>query len=91
MKTGDVTSIPEFVPDDSSPFSDPYELVDTLYMQLINEDSLAEMFHIDKGYGCGTYIYKAYNLYAGNHPGRNEITRQPEAVDVNSSDHPNCS
>ena len=109
METGDVTSVPEFVPDDSSPFDDPYELVDTLYMQLIkpqrgvgdihscaadmllfdraliggkliNEDSLAEMFHIDKGYGCGwvqadrwpdiyyhggeTYIYKAYNLYA---------------------------
>ena len=109
MTTGDVTSVPEFVPDDSSPFNDPYELVDTLYMQLIrpergvgdihscaadlllfdraliggkliNEDSLAEMFHMDKGYGCGwvpagyyadtyyhggeTYIYKAYNLYA---------------------------
>jgi CubicO group peptidase (beta-lactamase class C family) len=109
MTTGDVTSIPEYVPDDSSPFNDPYEIVDTLYMQLIkpergvgdihscaadlllfdraliegkliNEDSLAEMFHIDKGYGCGwvqagryantyyhggeTYIYKAYNLYA---------------------------
>ena len=109
MTTGDVTSVPEFVPDDSSPFNDPYELVDTLYMQLIrpqrgvgdihscaadlllfdraliggkliNEESLAEMFHIDMGYGCGwvqagryadtyyhggeTYIYKAYNLYA---------------------------
>ena len=109
MATGDVTSIPEFVPDGSSPFTDPYEVVDTLYMQLIkpergvgdihscaadmllfdraliggkliNEDSLAEMFHMDKGYGCGwvparpdsdifyhggeTYIYKAYNLYA---------------------------
>ena len=109
MATGDVTSIPEFVPDSSSPFTDPYEVVDTLYMQLIkpergvgdihscatdmllfdraliggkliNEDSLAEMFHMDKGYGCGwvparpdsdifyhggeTYIYKAYNLYA---------------------------
>ncbi len=109
MTTGDVTSIPEFVPNDDSPFKDPYEIVDTLYMQLIkpqrgvgdihscaadlllfdraliggkliNEDSLAEMFHMDKGYGCGwvparpgseiyyhggeTYIYKAYNLYA---------------------------
>ena len=109
MATGDVTSIPEFVPDGSSPFTDPYEVVDTLYMQLIkpergvgdihscaadlllfdraliggkliNEDSLAEMFHMDKGYGCGwmparpdsdifyhggeTYIYKAYSLYA---------------------------
>ena len=109
MTTGDVTSIPEFVPDGTSPFTDPYEVVDTLYMQLIkpergvgdihscaadlllfdraliggkliNEDSLAEMFHMDKGYGCGwvparpdsdifyhggeTYIYKAYNLYA---------------------------
>ena len=109
MTTGDVTSIPEFVPDNSSPFNDPYEMVDTLYMQLIkpergvgdihscaadlllfdraliggkliNEESLAEMFHMDKGYGCGwvqtgryadtyyhggeTYIYKAYNLYA---------------------------
>ena len=109
MTTGDVTSIPEFVPDGASPFTDPYEVVDTLYMQLIkpergvgdihscaadlllfdraliggkliNEDSLAEMFHMDKGYGCGwvparpdsdifyhggeTYIYKAYNLYA---------------------------
>ena len=109
MTTGDVTSVPEFVPDDSFPFNDPYELVDTLYMQLIrpergvgdihssaadlllfdraliggkliNEESLAEMFHTDKGYGCGwmparpnssiyyhggeTYIYKAYNLYA---------------------------
>ena len=109
MATGDVTSIPEFVPDGASPFTDPYEVVDTLYMQLIkpergvgdihscaadmllfdraliggkliNEDSLAEMFHMDKGYGCGwvqagryantyyhggeTYIYKAYNLYA---------------------------
>ena len=109
MTTGDVTSVPEFVPDNSSPFNDPYELVDTLYMQLIrpqrgvgdihscaadlllfdraliggkliNEESIAEMFHTDKGYGCGwvparpnssiyyhggeTYIYKAYNLYA---------------------------
>lgn len=109
MTTGDVTSIPEFVPDGASPFTDPYEVVDTLYMQLIkpergvgdihscaadlllfdraliggkliNEESLAEMFHMDKGYGCGwvqarpnydifyhggeTYIYKAYNLYA---------------------------
>ena len=109
MTTGDVTSIPEFVPDGTSPFTDPYEVVDTLYMQLIkpergvgdihsctadmllfdraliggkliNEESLAEMFRIDKGYGCGwvpagpdsdifyhggeTYIYKAYNLYA---------------------------
>ena len=109
MATGDVTSIPEFVPDSSSPFDDPYEVVDTLYMQLIrpergvgdihscaadlllfdraliggkliNEKSLAEMFRIDKGYGCGwvqfdrhpnvfyhggqTYIYMAYNLYA---------------------------
>ena len=109
MATGDVTSIPEFVPDGSSPFNDPYEVVDTLYMQLIrpergvgdihscaadmllfdraliggkliNEESLAEMFRMDKGYGCGwvpagpgsdifyhggeTYIYKAYNLYA---------------------------
>ncbi len=109
MATGDVTSIPEFVPDGSSPFTDPYEVVDTLYMQLIrpergvgdihscaadmllfdraliggkliNEESLAEMFRMDKGYGCGwvpagpgsdifyhggkTYIYKAYNLYA---------------------------
>ena len=109
MTTGDVTSIPEFVPDGSSPFGDPYEIVDTLYMQLIrsergvgdihscaadlllfdraltggkliSEKSLAEMFHMDKGYGCGwvqarprsdifyhggeTYIYKAYNLYA---------------------------
>lgn len=108
MATGDVTSIPEFVPDGSSPFNDPYEVVDTLYMQLIrpergvgdihscaadmllfdraliggkliNEESLAEMFRMDKGYGCGwvpagpgfdifyhggeTYIYKAYNLY----------------------------
>ena len=82
MTTGDVTSVPEFVPDDSSPFNDPYELVDTLYMQLIrpergvgdihscaadlllfdraliggkliNEDSLVEMFHMDKSYGCG--------------------------------------
>ena len=109
MTTGDVTSIPEFVPDGTSPFTDPYEVVDTLYMQLIkpkrgvgdihscaadmllfdraliggkliNEDSLAEMFRMDKDYGCGwvparpdsdifyhggeTYIYKAYNLYA---------------------------
>ncbi len=109
MTTGDVTSIPEFAPDGDSPYDDPYEIVDTLYMQLIkpqrgvgdihscaadlllfdraliggkliNEESLAEMFHIDKGYGCGwvqarpnsdsfyhggeTYIYKAYNLYA---------------------------
>lgn len=109
MTTGDVTSIPEFVPHGDSPFNDPYEIVDTLYMQLIkpqrgvgdihscaadlllfdraliggkliNEESLAEMFHMDKGYGCGwvqarpnsdifyhggeTYIYKAYNLYA---------------------------
>jgi len=109
MTTGDVTSIPEFVPDGSSPFGDPYEIVDTLYMQLIrsergvgdihscaadlllfdraltggkliSEKSLAEMFHMDKGYGCGwmparpnssiyyhggeTYVYKAYNLYA---------------------------
>ena len=109
MATGDVTSIPEFVPDGSSPITDPYEVVDTLYMQLIkpergvgdihscaadmllfdraliggkliNKDSLAEMFHMDKGYGCGwvparpnsdifyhggeTYIYKAYNLYS---------------------------
>ena len=109
MTTGDVTSIPEFVPDGASPFTDPYEVVDTLYMQLIKpergvgdihsctadillfdraliggklikEESLAEMFRIDKGYGCGwvpagpdsdifyhggeTYIYKAYNLYA---------------------------
>ena len=109
MATGDVTSIPEFVPHGDSPFKDPYETVDTLYMQLIkpqrgvgdihscaadlllfdraltggkliNEESLAEMFHMDKGYGCGwvqarpgsdifyhggeTYIYKAYNLYA---------------------------
>ena len=108
MAMGDVTSIPEFVPDGSSPFDDPYEVVDTLYMQLIrpergvgdihscaadlllfdraliggkliNEESLAEMFRIDKGYGCGwvkfneysnvfyhggqTYIYMAYNLY----------------------------
>ena len=108
MTTGDVTSIPEFVPDDRSPFTDPYEVVDTLYMQLIkpergvgdihscaadlllfdraliggkliNEESLAEMFHTDKGYGCGwvqggrysnifyhggqTYFYMAYNLY----------------------------
>lgn len=109
MTTGDVTSIPEFVPQGDSPFKDPYEIVDTLYMQLIkpergvgdihscvadlllfdraliggkliNEESLAEMFHMDKGYGCGwvqarpnsdifyhggeTYIYKSYNLYA---------------------------
>ena len=35
MAAGDVTSVPEFVPDDSSPFNDPYEIVDTLYMQLI--------------------------------------------------------
>ena len=35
MATGDVTSVPEFVPDSSSPFDDPYEIVDTLYMQLI--------------------------------------------------------
>ncbi|MDO5436073.1 MAG: serine hydrolase domain-containing protein [Clostridia bacterium] len=33
MTTGDVTSIPEFVP--GAPDEDPYELVDTLYMQLI--------------------------------------------------------
>ena len=109
MATGDVTSIPEFVPHGDSPFNDPYEIVDTLYMQLIkpergvgdihscaadlllfdraliggkliNKESLTEMFHMDKGYGCGwvqarpnsdifyhggeTYIYKAYNLYA---------------------------
>ena len=108
MATGDVTSIPEFVPDGSSPFDDPYEVVDTLYMQLIrpergvgdihscaadlllfdraliggkliNKESLAEMFRINMGYGCGwvrfnqysnvfyhggqTYIYMAYNLY----------------------------
>ena len=109
MTTGDITSIPEFVPDAGSPFDDPYEIVDTLYMQLIrpergvgdihscaadlllfdraliegkliSDESLAEMFHMDRGYGCGwvqarpnsdifyhggeTYIYKAYNLYA---------------------------
>ena len=108
MTTGDVTSIPEFVPDESSPHSDSHEVVDTLYMQLIrpergvgdihscaadlllfdraliggkliNEDSLAEMFRMDRGYGCGwvqagrfsdfyyhggqTYIYLSYNLY----------------------------
>ena len=106
MTTGDVTSIPEFVQDDSSPFSDPYEIVDTLYMQLIkpqrgvgdihscaadmllfdraliagkliSEESLAGMFHMDMGYGCGwvkgsadfyyhggeTYAYLGYNLY----------------------------
>ena len=38
MATGDVTSIPEFVPDSSSPFPDPYEVVDTLYMQLIKPE-----------------------------------------------------
>ncbi len=110
MATGDVTSIPEFVPREnaSAPYDDPYEIVDTLYMQLIkpqrgvgdihscvadmlafdraliggkliNAVSLAEMFRMDKGYGCGwvqdsryrsiyyhggeTYIYKGYNLY----------------------------
>ena len=82
MKTGDVTSVPEFVPDKNAPDENPYEYVDTLYMQLIkpargvgdihscaydlllfdraltggkliNESSLAEMFNIDMGYGCG--------------------------------------
>ena len=38
MTTGDVTSIPEFVPEGSSLFNDPYELVDTLYMQLIRPE-----------------------------------------------------
>ena len=35
MVTGDVTSIPEFVPSTGAPDEDPYEIVDTLYMQLI--------------------------------------------------------
>ena len=86
MKTGDVTSVPEFVPDEDNPAEDPYEYVDTLYMQLIKpmrgtgdihscvydlllfdraliggkligQDSLAEMFNMDKGYGCGWMQY----------------------------------
>ena len=108
MATGDVTSIPEFVPDGSSPYTDYHEIVDTLYMQLIKPErgvgdihscaadmllfdraliggklisgeSLAEMFRMDRDYGCGwmrarpgapiyyhggqTYAYLSYNLY----------------------------
>jgi CubicO group peptidase (beta-lactamase class C family) len=82
MKIGDVTSVPEYIPGEDAPYEDPYEYVDTLYMQLIKpergvgdihscaydlllfdraliggdligEDSLAEMFNMDMGYGCG--------------------------------------
>ena len=35
MKTGDVNSVPEFVPSEDDPDEDPYEYVDPLYMQLI--------------------------------------------------------
>ena len=35
MTVGDVTSVPEYVPNDDAPYEDPYEIVDTLYMQLI--------------------------------------------------------
>ncbi len=92
MKTGDVTSVPEYVPSKDAPSEDPYEYVDTLYMQLIkpargvgdihscaydmllfdraliggkliDKDSLAEMFNMDKGYGCG---WKQYGTQA--HP-----------------------
>lgn len=38
MKTGDVTSVPEFVPSKDAPDEDPYEYVDTLYMQLIKPE-----------------------------------------------------
>lgn len=38
MRTGDVTSVPEFVPGEGSPDTDPYEIVDTLYMQLIGPE-----------------------------------------------------
>ncbi len=86
MKTGDVTSVAEYVPGEDAPGEDPYEYVDTLYMQLIKpergvgdihscaydlllfdraliggkligKDSLAEMFNMDKGYGCGWMQY----------------------------------
>jgi CubicO group peptidase (beta-lactamase class C family) len=108
MTTGDVTSIPEYVPNQEYPIGDPYEIVDTLYTQLkrtyrgagdihssagdllafdraliggklISEQSLAEMFRTDEGYGCGwmehphyedvyvhggeTYCYLGYNLW----------------------------
>ena len=82
MKIGDVTSVPEYIPGEDAPYEDPYEYLDTLYMQLIKpargvgdihscaydlllfdraliggdligEDSLAEMFNMDMGYGCG--------------------------------------
>lgn len=35
MTVGDVTSVPEYVPDNDAPDEDPYKIVDTLYMQLI--------------------------------------------------------
>ncbi|MCR5001351.1 MAG: beta-lactamase family protein [Lachnospiraceae bacterium] len=38
MKTGDVTSVPEYVPGDDASDEDPYQYVDTLYMQLIKPE-----------------------------------------------------
>ena len=38
MTTGDVTSIPEFVPSPEAPDENPYDTVDTLYMQLIKPE-----------------------------------------------------
>lgn len=38
MTLGDVTSVPEYIPDNDAPIEDPYEIVDTLYMQLIKPE-----------------------------------------------------
>ena len=38
MTVGDVTSVPEYVPDNDAPDEDPYKIVDTLYMQLIKPE-----------------------------------------------------
>ncbi len=38
MTIGDVTSVPEYVPNEDAYVEDPYEIVDTLYMQLIKPE-----------------------------------------------------
>ncbi len=107
MTTGDVTSVPEYVPSPDQPSYLPVTATGTMYNlitkasrgagdihscaadmlafdralfggKLLSESSLAEMFNIDKGYGCGwmqfareketfyhggqTWVYISYNL-----------------------------
>ena len=64
MKTGDVTSIPEFVPNPEAPDEDPYDIVDTLYMQLIKpqrgvgdiHSCAADMLAFDRALTSGKLI-----------------------------------